>query len=225
MQSRFPMPVVVLISGSGSNLQAIIDGQKAGELPIDIRAVLSNRAEVFGLSRARAAGIETNVLSHKDFDSREAYDRHLIALIDRHRPGLVVLAGFMRILSREFVEHYQGRLINIHPSLLPAFRGLDTHERALASGVEQHGCSVHFVTPELDAGPVIVQARVPIEKGDTPATLAARVQIQEHRIYPLAVKWIAEGRVEMRDDGVYRDGVRQTSPPVIEAGQPIEGGF
>ncbi|HEX5515822.1 MAG TPA: phosphoribosylglycinamide formyltransferase [Gammaproteobacteria bacterium] len=216
------MPVVVLISGSGSNLQAIIDGQKAGALPIDIRAVFSNRADAYGLTRARNAGIEAGALSHRDFTSRDDYDRQLIALIDAHRPKLVILAGFMRILSQQFVEHYQGRLINIHPSLLPAFRGLQTHERALASGVKEHGCSVHFVTPELDAGPVIVQARVPIIKGDTPETLAARVQIQEHRIYPLAVKWIAEGRVEMRVDGVYRDGVRQESPPVLEPEAMVE---
>lgn len=222
MQAQPPMPVVVLISGSGSNLQAIIDGQKTGALPIDIRAVFSNRADAYGLTRARNAGIEADVLSHRDFASRDNYDRQLIALIDAHRPKLVILAGFMRILSQQFVEHYQGRLINIHPSLLPAFRGLQTHERALAAGVKDHGCSVHFVTPELDAGPVIVQARVPIVSGDTPETLAARVQIQEHRIYPLAVKWIAEGRVEMRDDGVYRDGVRQESPPVLEPEAMVE---
>jgi phosphoribosylglycinamide formyltransferase-1 len=216
MRIQPPMPVVILISGSGSNLQAFIDAQKDGRLPVDIRAVLSNRADAYGLGRARAAGIETGVLSHRDFEDRDQYDRHLIALIDRHRPGLVILAGFMRILSHPFVEHYRGRLINIHPSLLPALPGLHTHERALASGAREHGCSVHFVTPELDAGPVIVQARVPIVTGDTPATLAARVQIQEHRIYPLAVQWIAEGRVEMRDDGVYQDGVRQDFPPVIE---------
>jgi phosphoribosylglycinamide formyltransferase-1 len=217
------MPVVVLISGNGSNLQTLIDGQLSGLLPIDIRAVISNRIDAYGLTRARAAGIETIVQPHQDFASREDYDRRLIELIDAHQPKLVVLAGFMRILSQHFVEHYVGRLINIHPSLLPALRGLQTHERALASGVTVHGCSVHFVTPELDAGPVIVQARVPIVTGDTPATLAARVQTQEHRIYPLAVKWIAEGRVERRDDGVYKDGIRQESPPVLEAEELAEG--
>lgn len=223
MHIQTPMPVVILVSGSGTNLQAFIDAQKAGKLPIDVCAVLSNRGDAYGLTRARDAGITTGVLSHKDFADREEYDRHLIALIDRYRPGLVILAGFMRILSRQFVEHYQGRLVNIHPSLLPALRGLHTHERALASGASEHGCSVHFVTPDLDAGPVIVQARVPIVTGDTPATLAARVQIQEHRIYPLAVKWIAEGRVELRDDGVHRDGVRQDAPPVVDSGETIEG--
>src|SRR5690606_3362038 len=210
-----PMPIVVLISGNGSNLQALIDSQARGELPVEIRVVISNRSDAYGLVRARKAGIETIVLSHRDFPSREAYDAKLMELIDARQPELVVLAGFMRILSERFVNHYLGRLINIHPSLLPAFRGLDTHERALRAGVKEHGCSVHFVTPELDAGPIIIQARVPVLDGDTPSTLAARVQTQEHRIYPLAVKWIAEGRIQMRDDGVYKDGIRQESPPVL----------
>ena len=212
-----PMPIVVLISGNGSNLQALIDSQARGELPVEIRVVISNRSDAYGLVRARKAGIETIVLSHRDFPSREAYDAKLMELIDARQPELVVLAGCMRILSERFVNHYLGRLINIHPSLLPAFRGLDTHERALRAGVKEHGCSVHFVTPELDAGPIIIQARVPVLDGDTPSTLAARVQTQEHRIYPLAVKWIAEGRIQMRDDGVYKDGIRQESPPVLEA--------
>lgn len=214
---RPALPVVVLISGSGSNLQAFIDGQKAGRLPISIQAVISNRAEAYGLTRAREAGIETAVLSHKDYASREDYDRALIAQIDRHRPGLVILAGFMRILTEGFVRHYEGRLVNIHPSLLPAFRGLHTHERALQSGVQEHGCSVHFVTAELDAGPVILQGRVSVAAGDTPASLASKVQTQEHRIYPLAVQWIAEGRVLMRQDGVYLDGNRLDSPPVLDS--------
>lgn len=222
MPTNLPMPVVILISGNGSNLQTFIDAEKAGRLPIDIRAVISNRAEAHGLVRAREAGIQTGLLPYQGFSSREEYDRHLIRLIDSHAPRLVILAGFMRILSQHFVEHYLGRLINIHPSLLPAFRGLQTHERALASGVKEHGCSVHFVTPELDAGPVIVQARVPIAADDTPASLAARVQAQEHRIYPLAVKWIAEGRIEMRGHGVYNNGIRQASPPILEPAQLIE---
>jgi phosphoribosylglycinamide formyltransferase-1 len=217
-----PLPVVVLISGSGSNLQAFIDGQGTGELPISIEAVISNRADAHGLERARQAGIEIGVLSHKDYPTREAYDRQLMALIDRHRPGLVILAGFMRILSIAFVTHYAGRLINIHPSLLPALPGLDTHERALQASLVEHGCSVHFVTPELDAGPVIVQGRVPVFANDTPATLAARVQTQEHRAYPMAVKWIAEGRIEMRDDGVYKDGIRVDTPPVLAPEAAVE---
>ena len=210
-----PMPVVVLISGSGSNLQAFIDGQRDGSLPIDIRAVISNKAEAYGLTRAREAGIEGVTISHRDYPDREAYDRRLIAEIDRHRPGLVILAGFMRILTPVFVEHYQGRLINIHPSLLPLYRGLHTHERVLADGGSEHGCSVHFVTAELDAGPIIVQARVPVLPEDTPAELAARVQIEEHRAYPLAVRWIAEGRIEMREDGAYKDGKRLETPPTL----------
>lgn len=216
------LPVVILISGNGSNLQTFIDAQRAGRLPIDIRAVISNRADAHGLVRAQEAGIRTGLLSHQGFSNREEYDRRLIELIDSHKPRLVILAGFMRILSQHFVEHYLGRLINIHPSLLPALRGLQTHERALASGVKEHGCSVHFVTPELDAGPVIVQARVPITDDDTPASLAARVQAQEHRIYPLAVKWIAEGRIEMRGNGVYNNGTLQASPPVLEPAQLTE---
>lgn len=222
MSARTLMPAVILISGNGSNLQAFIDAQKTSELPIDIRAVISNRADAHGLVRAQAAGIETQVLAHQGFESREEYDRQLIKLIDGYTPQLIILAGFMRILSQHFVEHYLGRLINIHPSLLPAFRGLQTHERALAAGVKEHGCSAHFVTPELDAGPVIIQARVSVRDDDTPASLAARVQAQEHRIYPLAARWIAEGRVEMRDNGVYNNGIRQTSPPVLELTQSVE---
>lgn len=222
-EARAPLPVVVLISGNGSNLQTFIDGQQAGTLPIRIEAVISNRADAYGLTRAQQAGIRTEVLSHRDFDSREAYDAALIERIDCYQPGLVILAGFMRILTCEFVAHYQGRLINIHPSLLPAFRGLDTHERALSAAVKDHGCSVHFVTPELDAGPVIVQARVPILAGDTAAALAKRVQTQEHRAYPLAVKWLAEGRVQMRDERVVKDGKLLDTPPVLEPEHPVEG--
>lgn len=216
------MPVVVLISGSGSNLQALLDAQLAGELPIKITAVISNRADAYGLERARRAGVPTQVLSHKEFSSRECYDRALADLIERSEPRLVVLAGFMRILSAEFVERYQGRLINIHPSLLPAFRGLDTHRRALETGATEHGCSVHFVTPELDAGPVIVQARVPVLPDDDPQTLAARVLAREHRAYPLAVRWIAEGRVVLRGDQVFRDGRAQTRPPLLLEDDRIE---
>lgn len=208
-----PYRVVVLISGSGSNLQAFIDGVADGSLPVEIASVISNKADAFGLQRAAQAGIATQVLSHRDYPDRESYDRALSAAIDAFRPDLVVLAGFMRILSDAFVSHYSGRLINIHPSLLPAFRGLHTHERALESGVQEHGCSVHFVIPELDAGPLIVQATVPVRPGDTATELQQRVQKQEHRIYPLAVRWLAEGRVKMRNDGVYLDGERMLTTP------------
>ncbi|RLK51239.1 formyltetrahydrofolate-dependent phosphoribosylglycinamide formyltransferase [Alkalispirillum mobile] len=214
---RQPLPVVVLISGSGSNLQTFIDGQASGELPIEIKAVISNKADAFGLERARKAGIPARVLSHRDFEDRAGYDRALAELIDGYAPGLLVLAGFMRILSDAFVAHYEGRLINIHPSLLPDFRGLHTHERALESGVQVHGCSVHFVIPELDAGPLIVQAEVPVQPEDTPETLAKRVQVQEHRIYPLAVRWLAEGRVCMRDGRTWMDGQPLEQTPRITA--------
>lgn len=209
--------VVVLISGSGSNLQSLIDARERGELPIDLRAVVSNRSDAYGLQRARNHGIPTAVLSHRGYADRAAYDADLAAAIDAYRPGLLVLAGFMRILTPGFVTRYEGRLINIHPSLLPAYRGLHTHERALADGAHSHGCSVHFVTPELDAGPVIVQSRVAIAGDDTAETLKQRVQAEEHRIYPLAVRWIAEGRVRLAGDEALFDGRRRNTPPRLEA--------
>ena len=189
------MPVVILISGSGSNLQAIIDANQAGNCPINIRAVISNRPDVKGLERANRAGIETVVIDHKQFDGREAFDQELMNRIDAYQPSLLVLAGFMRILTRQFVEHYAGRLLNIHPALLPDFPGLNTHERALESGVKQHGASVHFVTTEVDGGPIVLQASVPVKTDDTAKTLAASVLEQEHQIYPLVIKWYAENRL------------------------------
>ena len=197
--------VVVLISGSGSNLQALIDSQ-AADNPARISAVISNRADAYGLTRAQDAGIPTRVLDHKAFASREAFDAALIASIDAFQPDLVVLAGFMRILSADFVHHYHGRLLNIHPSLLPRHKGLHTHQRALDEGDGEHGCSVHFVTEELDGGPLIVQAVVPVQTGDTPELLAKRVQIGEHHIYPLAVRWFAEGRLRLGARGAELDG-------------------
>lgn len=198
--------VVVLISGRGSNLQSIIDQTRAGALPVSLRAVISNRGDAYGLVRAREAGIPTAVLDHRQFASRAHYDQGLTELIDRYEPGLVVLAGFMRVLGGRFVDHYAGRLINIHPSLLPAFPGLDTHARALASGVKQHGATVHFVAPEVDAGPIIVQASVPVLPGDTEEALASRVLQEEHRIYPLAIRWFADGRLRVQGDQVLLDG-------------------
>lgn len=185
--------VVVLISGSGSNLQALIDGWQTGSLPIELVAVISNRPSVLGLERARNANIPTQVLDHKAFADRESFDRALMNSIDSYNPGLVILAGFMRILTPEFTQHYLGKMLNIHPSLLPKFQGLHTHQRALEAGENQHGVTVHFVTAELDGGPSIVQAIVPILPSDDPTILAKRVQEQEHVIYPLAVKWFAEG--------------------------------
>ncbi|MEN8213939.1 MAG: phosphoribosylglycinamide formyltransferase [Pseudomonadota bacterium] len=193
------LSVVVLISGSGSNLQALIDAAGQEDYPARISAVISNREDAYGLQRARAAGIPCRVLSHQGHDDREAYDRSLMELIDVFDPGLVVLAGFMRILTEGFVNHYSGRMLNIHPSLLPKFRGLHTHQRALDAAEAEHGASVHFVTRELDGGPLIVQSRVPVLPGDTAEVLAARVLEQEHIIYPRAVKWFAEGRLKLEN--------------------------
>ncbi len=197
--------VVVLISGSGSNLQALIDGQQAGNLPINIAAVISNRPDVYGLTRAAQANIPTLLLDHKAFDSREAFDQQLMRAIDDYAPDLVVLAGFMRILTPEFTQHYLGRMLNIHPSLLPKFQGLHTHQRALDAKETRHGVTVHFVTAELDGGPSAIQASVPILSGDDAGSLAKRVQRQEHNIYPLAVKWFAEGRLVMKENRAYLD--------------------
>lgn len=201
--------LVVLISGRGSNLQAIIDAVHAGEIPAEIAAVISNRADALGLERARAAGLPTEIVDHRLHPSREAFDRALQEHIERHRPDLVVLAGFLRILGPRFIEHYAGRLMNIHPSLLPAFPGLDTHSRALAAGARRHGASVHFVTNEVDCGPLIAQAAVPVLPGDTAESLAARVLKEEHRIYPLAIRWFAEGRLDIREGRVLLDGARR----------------
>ncbi|MEB0041262.1 MULTISPECIES: phosphoribosylglycinamide formyltransferase [unclassified Pseudomonas] len=198
--------VVVLLSGTGSNLQAMIERLHGVDQPARICAVISNRADAFGLQRAKAAGIETRVLDHTAFEGREAFDAALIELIDTFKPRLVVLAGFMRILSAAFVRHYQGRLINIHPSLLPRYKGLHTHQRVLEAGDSEHGCSVHFVTEELDGGPLVVQAVVSVESDDSPSSLAQRVHAQEHQIYPLAIRWFAEGRLSLDEHGASLDG-------------------
>lgn len=213
--------LVVLISGSGSNLQALIDGKASGDLPIEIAAVISNRPEVQGLARAAKAGIPTLVIDHKAYSSRETFDQALQASIDAYNPDLVVLAGFMRILTPEFTGHYLGRMLNIHPSLLPKFQGLHTHERALAAGESHHGVTVHFVTAELDGGPACIQARVPILPGDDAGLLAKRVQRQEHVIYPLAVQWFAQGRLSMRNGKALLDGeLLPASGFQIEANEP-----
>lgn len=191
------MKVVILISGRGSNMQALLEAA----LPVEFACVISNKADAQGLEIAAAHGVPTCVLNHRDYPDRPAFDRALAAEIDRHAPDLVILAGFMRVLTEAFVRHYHRRLINIHPALLPAFPGLDTHARALAGGVKLHGCTVHFVTPEVDAGPILAQAAVPVLADDTPATLAARVLAQEHRLFPRAVRWLAEGRAIWREDG------------------------
>ena len=208
--------LVVLISGRGSNLQAILDRAASGELPVEVAAVISNRPGVQGLERARRAGVPALELDHKDFPDRPAFEAALIELIDGYQPDLVVLAGFMRLLTAGFTDHYRGRLLNIHPSLLPKFRGLHTHERALAAGETEHGASIHFVTAELDGGPVIVRARVPVLPGDDPDTLAARVLEQEHRLYPLAIRWFAEGRLRLEGEQVWFDGEPLTEPLWLE---------
>lgn len=200
-----PRRIVVLISGSGSNLQAIIDACKLEDYPGEVVAVISNKADAYGLERADNAGIANQALSHKAFDSRELYDQALIETIDKHQPDLLVLAGFMRILTPNFVQHYQGRLLNIHPSLLPKYQGLNTHQRAIDAKDSEHGVSVHFVTEELDGGPVILQAKVPIFDGDQADDLAQRVHEQEHRIYPLVVKWFCQNRLSMQAEQVLMD--------------------
>ena len=198
--------IVVLISGSGSNLQALIDSVGHDGNPARIAAVICNRADAYGLERAKQAGIATGLLDHKQFDGRDAFDAALIQAIDAHQPDLVVLAGFMRILTPGFVQHYAGRLLNIHPSLLPKHKGLHTHQRALEAGDSEHGCSVHFVTEELDGGPLVVQAVLPVMADDTAESLARRVPQQEHQIYPLAVRWFAEGRLRLGAQGAMLDG-------------------
>lgn len=198
--------IVVLISGSGSNLQALLDSCATGFIPGKITGVISNKANAFGLKRAEAAGVATAVLSHKGFDSREEYDQALIAAIEQFKPDLIVLAGFMRILTAEFVQHFSGKLLNIHPSLLPKYQGLATHQRAIDAGDTEHGCSVHFVTEQLDGGPVILQAKVPIFPGDDASVVAERVHEQEHQIYPLVVRWFCQGRLQQKVNEAWLDG-------------------
>lgn len=200
------MNIVVLISGSGTNLQAIIDAIEAGEIDGRIAAVISNRPGVKGLERARNHGIETRVLDHTDYDSRAAFDAVLQAEIEHYQPELVVLAGFMRILTDDFVNHFSGRMLNIHPSLLPKFKGLNTHQRALEAGEQQHGCSVHFVTSELDSGAVIGQAKVAIEVNDSAESLSQKVQQQEHVLYPACVKLFCNKQIQMTPQGVMYQG-------------------
>ena len=200
--------VVILISGRGSNMEAIVG---AG-LPAKVAAVISNRADAAGLKFAAQSGIAAQVVDEREFSSRGTFDAALEAAIERHSPDLLALAGFMRVLGGDFVRHYSGRMVNIHPSLLPAFPGLHTHRRALQEGVKLHGCTVHFVTPQVDHGPIIVQAAVPVRAGDTEGTLAARVLRQEHRVYPLAIRWFVEGRLAV-ENGI----VRVNAPDAVQA--------
>lgn len=210
------LPAIVLISGGGTNLQAIIDSAEE-DLPVEVKAVISNTPDAYGLERARKAGIPVATLDHQQFPDRESFDRALMKLIDAYQPQLVLLAGFMRILSTGFVHHYHGRMLNIHPSLLPDFQGLHTHQRALEAEMQKHGASIHFVTEELDGGPIILQASVPVLPGDDAEKLAARVLEKEHIIYPLAVRWFAEGRLSLNEtDQVLLDGNILTAPLQLE---------
>lgn len=211
MNIEKPCSVVILISGSGSNLQALLEKSKQPGSAFHISAVISNKAEALGLQRAERSGVSTHVIRHTDFDSRESFDQSLMQLIDSYEPNLVVLAGFMRILTQDFTEHYHGRMMNIHPSLLPKHKGLNTHQRAIDAGDTEHGCSVHFVTNELDGGPIIVQASTTISTDDDANSLAYKVLKLEHQIYPLAVQWYAAGRLRLQQQGVVLDG--NTLPP------------
>jgi len=210
--STDPLNIVVLISGSGSNLQAIIDAINAGKLHAKISAVVSNRPNVKGLERARSAGIPTHTLDHTEFASRESFDQQLMHTIDQYQPQLVILAGFMRILTDDFVAHYMGRMLNIHPSLLPEFKGLNTHQRALDANVSLHGVSIHYVSNELDGGSVVLQAVMDVHADDTVASLEQRIHSLEHVIYPMVIEWIAQHKLEIVDQQIYLNKQKLTSP-------------
>ncbi len=198
--------VVVLISGSGSNLQAIIDRSLLDDSQYEVKAVISNKEGAYGLTRAENHNIPQHVIKHNEFDSREDFDQAMIDIIDDYKPKLVVLAGFMRILSAGFVQHYANKLLNIHPSLLPKYQGLHTHQRAIDAGDKIHGVSVHFVTEELDGGPVIIQSQIEIEKHDTAESLQDKIHLREHIIYPLCVNWFCSDKVHSKNETVYIDG-------------------
>lgn len=204
----------ILISGSGTNLQSFIDKAASGDVDLDLCLVFSNRPGAYGLTRAESAGIATACIEHGGFDSREDFDRAVAELLDQHAPGLLVLAGFMRILSPWFVQHYEGRILNIHPALLPAYPGLDTHQRVLDAGEKWHGSTVHFVTEELDGGPRILQGRLAVDHSESADELCARVQGVEHQIYPEAANWFGQGRLTFRGDSAWLDG-EQLEEPVV----------
>lgn len=204
--------MAVLISGSGTNLQAFIDETSSGKLDIDLSVVLSNRPEAAGLERAHKANISTECLRHQDYPQREQFDAALVDTLSKYHPDVVILAGFMRILTATFVNYFSGRILNIHPSLLPKFPGLDTHQRAIDAGEQWHGSTVHFVTEELDGGPAIIQGRVPVMPDDSATKLAARVLAVEHKIYPEAARMFSAGRLECRDGNVWLDGERLEEP-------------
>jgi phosphoribosylglycinamide formyltransferase-1 len=207
-------PTAILISGSGTNLQSFIDQVAAGELDLDLRIVFSNNPDAFGLQRARKAGIPTECFEHRDFPTRELFDRAVAGILDIYEPELIILAGFMRILSPWFVKHYEGRILNIHPALLPRYPGLNTHQRVLDAGDEWHGSTVHFVTEELDGGPRIFQGRLRVDPAETADELQHRVQAIEHRIYPEAAGLVGSGRVVFRDGKTWLDG-RVAAEPIV----------
>lgn len=208
-----PRPtIVVLASGSGTNLQALIDASRERNFPGEIIAVGCNKPDAFALERAAQANIPTFVVNHKNHGSREEFDGALMAELRRYNPDLIVLAGFMRILTDDFVRAFRGKMLNIHPSLLPAYTGLNTHQRVLEAGDATHGVSIHFVTEELDGGPVIAQAEVPVASDDTPETLSERVQQEEHILYPIVVRWFCEGRIQLGADAVLFDGEPLSQP-------------
>ncbi len=210
----------VLISGSGTNLQAFIDETASGKIDLELSVVLSNRPDAAGLERARKADISIECLRHQDYPERAQFDTALVETLDKYAPDLVILAGFMRVLTATFVDHFRGRILNIHPSLLPKFPGLDTHRRALDAGEKWHGSTVHFVTGELDGGPALIQGRVPVRPGDSMAELAARVLAVEHKIYPQAVRLFAAGRIQYRDGAAWLDGERLNEPLQWPENQP-----
>lgn len=198
--------IVVLVSGNGSNLQTILDHCEQGLIKGNVSAVFSNKDDAYALERANNSDVPAFFVNPKEFADRDAFDAELMAQIDQHQPDLIVLAGYMRILSADFVQHYAGKMLNIHPSLLPKYPGLDTHQRAIDNGDEEHGASVHFVTPELDAGPVVLQAKVPVFADDTAEDVASRVHEQEHMIYPMVIQWFCTGRLTMIADNAVLDG-------------------
>ena len=210
------LKTVVLISGNGTNLQAIIDEQQAGHISVDLAGVLSDCPEAYGLERARTAGIPTAVVNYRNCADRSEFDRKLHDELGTAQPDLVVLAGFMRIISDDLTEQYRGRMLNIHPSLLPKYPGLHTYRRVLETDDPYHGSTVHFVTPQLDAGPPIIQYRVRIRDAETEESLAARVQAGEYMIYPRTIEWIAERRLDLRDDTVWLDGEALQRPIVVD---------
>jgi phosphoribosylglycinamide formyltransferase-1 len=216
------LPVVVLLSGSGTNFAAIAAAAADGRLPIEIRAVVSDRPAAFGLERARALGIPAIAVPPRDYPDRATHDLALIECIDSHDPALVVLAGYMRIFTPAFVARYADRMLNIHPSLLPAYTGLDTHRRALADGVKWHGCTVHYVTEQLDGGPLVAQAPVPVLPGDTEDALAQRVHRAEHQLYPTVIDWVATGRLRADRNLVTLDGEPLVEPVRLEYANVVD---